>query len=480
MSKMLVGFVLVVLAWAGEDYYQTLGIPRTADQAAIKKAFKKLSLKYHPDKNTEDPKASEQKFMRIANAYDVLSDPDKRKIYDQHGEEGVKQSAQQGQQNMHHQDLFRQHFGNFHFQHGSQGGFGGNHFHQQQKVEGLYKNTDVIELSFATLSTLFRRTQIWMVNFYHPNCSHCRTMKDEWVSVADKLYGIIKVAAVRCDEEEELCEEYGVTAYPTIIYFPENTAQTHQVYSGNKAYQEIADFVVARMQSFVRLVNRENFAGFYEGDPGKAKIVLFTSRKSTPPLLKALSKEFKDRVVFGEVRSSEAELMARFGVTEVPSVLGLTADSQGIKYEGSNRRDEMERWVRDFLYKNKHEGPLVRELTKSLALTGTCGSSDAKMCYIWLTTKDDKDLTLPTLLAQEFSADPITFVWLDTSRYPYFASSFNGAKALIAKPKRKKFLDVSQYTAEKELSDLVSLVMSGGGEFVTLRTWPDLLETRDL
>jgi DnaJ family protein C protein 16 len=485
MSKILLCFVLVVLVWAGEDYYRTLNVARNADQAAIKKAFKKLSLKYHPDKNTDDPKAAEQTFMRIANAYDVLSDPDKRKVYDQYGEEGLKQSGQQGQQNMHHQDIFRQHFGNqgnfnFHFQQGSQGGFGGNSFHQQQKVEGLYKNTDVIELSFATLSTLFRRTQIWMVNFYHPNCKHCQTMKDEWVSVADKLYGIIKVAAVRCDEEEELCEEYGVTAYPTIIYFPENTAQTHQVYSGKKAYQEIADFVVARMQSFVRLVNHENFAGFYEGEPGQAKIVLFTNRKSTPPLLKALSKEFKDRVVFGEVRSSEAELMARFGVTEVPCILGLTGDSKGVKYEGGNKRDEMERWVRDFLYKNKHEGPLVRELTKSLALTGTCGSSDAKMCYIWLTTKDDKDLTLPTLLAQEYSSDPITFVWLDTSRYPYFASSFNGAKALLAKPKRKKFLDVSQYTEAKELSDLISLVLSGGGEFTTLRAWPDLLETRDL
>lgn len=484
MSKVLLSLLLFVLVLAGEDYYQTLGIPRNSDQAAIKKAFKKLSLKYHPDKNTDNPKASEQMFMKIANAYDILSDPDKRKIYDQYGEEGLKQNGGQGQQNMRHNDMFNRFFGqngNFHFSQGSNhGGFGGEHFHQQKQVfESLYKNTDVVELSFSSLNTLFRRNQIWMVNFYHPNCKHCRDLKDEWVNVADKLYGIIKVAAVRCDEEEELCEEYNVTSYPTIVYFPENTAQTHQIYSGKKVYKDIADFAISRMQSFVRLVNKDNFHAFYEGEPGQAKIVLFTNRKSTPPLLKALSKEFKDKVVFGEVRSTETELIAKFGVGELPSILGLTGESEGTRYEGGNKRDEMERWVRDFLYSNKHDGPLVRELTKSLALTGACGPTDAKLCYVFFADRNSKDLALPTALAAEFSADPVTFVWLDTARYPQYASAFDNLKAMIVKPKRKKYLDVSQLTTLKQASDYISLVLSGGGDFKSLRTWPDLVESRE-
>jgi DnaJ-class molecular chaperone len=72
----------------GLDYYKILGVPKDANDDIIKKAYRKLALKYHPDKNTE-PGAPE-KFREIAEAYDVLSDAEKRRIYDQFGEEGLK------------------------------------------------------------------------------------------------------------------------------------------------------------------------------------------------------------------------------------------------------------------------------------------------------------------------------------------------------------------------------------------------------
>jgi curved DNA-binding protein CbpA len=56
-------------------------VKKTATDEEIKKSFKKLAIKYHPDKNPDDPSAKE-KFQKIANAYEVLSDPDKRAIYD--------------------------------------------------------------------------------------------------------------------------------------------------------------------------------------------------------------------------------------------------------------------------------------------------------------------------------------------------------------------------------------------------------------
>ena len=57
------------------DYYKILGIPRNADQKAIKKAFKRLSLKYHPDKNRDNTEVAKAKFIEIANAYEILMDP---------------------------------------------------------------------------------------------------------------------------------------------------------------------------------------------------------------------------------------------------------------------------------------------------------------------------------------------------------------------------------------------------------------------
>jgi len=78
----------------GKDYYKILGISRNSDSSAIKKAYRKLALKVHPDKNKE-PDAAE-KFKEISEAYEVLSDENKRKIFDEYGEEGLKGQPNSG------------------------------------------------------------------------------------------------------------------------------------------------------------------------------------------------------------------------------------------------------------------------------------------------------------------------------------------------------------------------------------------------
>eukprot|EP00638_Chattonella_subsalsa_P013581 CAMPEP_0117779198 /NCGR_PEP_ID=MMETSP0948-20121206/1456_1 /TAXON_ID=44440 /ORGANISM="Chattonella subsalsa, Strain CCMP2191" /LENGTH=176 /DNA_ID=CAMNT_0005606689 /DNA_START=174 /DNA_END=701 /DNA_ORIENTATION=- len=81
-------------ALAGRDYYKILGVDRKADDATLKKAYRKLALQYHPDKNPEDKKDwAEKKFTEVSTAYEVLSDPEKRKVYDQFGEEGLEHGA---------------------------------------------------------------------------------------------------------------------------------------------------------------------------------------------------------------------------------------------------------------------------------------------------------------------------------------------------------------------------------------------------
>jgi molecular chaperone DnaJ len=67
-----------------QDYYQTLGVGRSSDADEIRKAYRKLARKYHPDLNPGD-KAAEERFKKVQEAYDVLSDDDKRKVYDQYG-----------------------------------------------------------------------------------------------------------------------------------------------------------------------------------------------------------------------------------------------------------------------------------------------------------------------------------------------------------------------------------------------------------
>ena len=108
-----------------KDYYKILGVERNASADEIKKAYKKVAIKYHPDRNPGN-KEAEEKFKQAAEAYDVLRDPDKRARYDQFGAEGVNGGAGFGGfggQGMDLNDIFRQ-FGDI-FGGGGFGGFSG-------------------------------------------------------------------------------------------------------------------------------------------------------------------------------------------------------------------------------------------------------------------------------------------------------------------------------------------------------------------
>ena len=94
------------MAQEKRDYYEVLGVSKGASEDEIKKAYKKLARKYHPDMNPGD-KEAEEKFKEAAEAYDVLSNPDKKARYDQFGHEGMSGAGGFG---------------------GSAGGFGGGGF----------------------------------------------------------------------------------------------------------------------------------------------------------------------------------------------------------------------------------------------------------------------------------------------------------------------------------------------------------------
>lgn len=102
------------------DYYEVLGVSKNADAAEIKKAYRKLALQFHPDKNPGD-KESEEKFKEAAEAYDVLSNEDKKRKYDQFGHAGLGNQGGFGGQDMSMDDIFA-HFGDIF---GNFGGFSG-------------------------------------------------------------------------------------------------------------------------------------------------------------------------------------------------------------------------------------------------------------------------------------------------------------------------------------------------------------------
>ena len=118
------------------DYYEVLGVSKSASADEIKKAYRKLAIKYHPDKNPGD-KEAEEKFKEAAEAYEVLSDENKKARYDQFGHAGMGGAAGGGYGGMNMEDIFSQFGDIFGSGFGGFGGFGGGGRPQQVRGSNL-------------------------------------------------------------------------------------------------------------------------------------------------------------------------------------------------------------------------------------------------------------------------------------------------------------------------------------------------------
>ncbi|CAK7209433.1 DnaJ-related protein scj1 [Sporothrix bragantina] len=175
-AALLLLFSLFQLALCAEDFYKILGLKRDANDREIKSAYRQLSKKFHPDKNPGDDTAKD-KFVEVSEAYEALSDPKTRKIYDQYGHDGLKKHQQQGGGGGHHDpfDIFSRFFG------------GGGHFGQPSERRG---------------QNLELRVQIALRDFYNGQtveftwdkqeiCEHCdgTGAEDKVVDMCDKCGG---------------------------------------------------------------------------------------------------------------------------------------------------------------------------------------------------------------------------------------------------------------------------------------------------
>ncbi|KAJ4956326.1 hypothetical protein NE237_013109 [Protea cynaroides] len=135
----VLSYALSVLA--GKSYYDILQVQKSASDEQIKRVYRKLALKYHPDKNQGNEEAN-KRFAEINNAYEVLSDREKRNIYDRYGEDGLKQHAAGGGRGggMNIQDIFSSFFG-------------GDSVEEEE--EKIAKGDDVIVELDATLEDLY-------------------------------------------------------------------------------------------------------------------------------------------------------------------------------------------------------------------------------------------------------------------------------------------------------------------------------------
>jgi molecular chaperone DnaJ len=161
------------------DYYEVLGVDKNADQKTIKKAYRKLAMKYHPDVNKDDPNA-EEKFKELSEAYGVLSDEDKRQRYDQFGHAGMDGFSQEDIfNNINFEDIFS----GFNFG-GGQGGFGsifedlfGGGFGGSPRNRGAGR--DLMETIEVTLEEVATGVSKDLDIRHRKTCPHCNGTRAE-------------------------------------------------------------------------------------------------------------------------------------------------------------------------------------------------------------------------------------------------------------------------------------------------------------
>lgn len=229
LSLFLLVAVLLPSVLSAEDFYELLGIERDATAKDIRRAFKKLALSMHPDKNPEDPKAHE-KFVKVNRAYEVLKDDDLRKKYDRFGEEGLKEDGQ-GQWNRYESWQF-------------------------YKTEfGLYdEDPEIVTLSKSDFEQSVFGEDIWLVNFYSPRCHHCHDLAPTWREFAKELEGVIRIGAVNCWDDRPLCTQQGVQRYPTLIQYP-----SRQEYKGQRKLKDLVRHALRQVKATVHSIWTGNF-----------------------------------------------------------------------------------------------------------------------------------------------------------------------------------------------------------------------------
>ncbi|CAO0803515.1 unnamed protein product [Mucor circinelloides] len=299
---------------------------------------------------------------------------------------------------------------------------------------------DVTELTPHNFGPAILDTdQLVAVEFYAPWCGHCQRLAPEWKKVATNLKGLVNVGAVDCDVETNkgLCAMYEIKGFPTIkLFSPElrkdkRTGQMTKVptdYQGPRDAKSMVDYFLSSQPSNVQFVKwnakdvkskksitLDNF--LQTKNETLPKALLFTNKPTTTPLYKALSVDFKNRMLTGEVKQSERNIVSEYGVESFPTLLIVSPEHGTVKFEGKLNRENLKAFMEKYALPSDKKSPpspppkkaaetpkkKAKEVIayntdkileeKCLKLTGN------SVCVIAITGDEDKQETLDTLNA---------------------------------------------------------------------------------
>nr|GMC90115.1 DnaJ protein ERDJ3A [Ipomoea batatas] len=402
-----------------------LGVDKNASQREIQKAFHKLSLKYHPDKNKE--KGAQEKFSEINNAYDILSDEEKRKNYDLYGDEkgapgfaggsGGDQggytyfTSGPGQNGFNFKPGSWQNMGgqggskSFSFSFGGAGnqgssfGFGlddmfsnffgggmggGSHSGGFSSSGRSQSGTRSTVKSIPSINSETYRNEIadkgitWLLLSYTSNLKDVESYESIIGKVASSLQGVLKVGKVNCKTDASLCKELGIHPRnaPKLFIYSFKSLETGSMleYHGDLDVKSLKSFCQEHLPRFSKRVNLNHFDLASEAAGGLPKVILLSTKKDTPVIWRALSGLYRKRLVFydAEVHDVSDPAVKKLGVDALPAVVGwLSNGEKHILKTGISVKDlksaiqDLSGLLENFERKNKKARPSQAESESS-------------------------------------------------------------------------------------------------------------------
>jgi len=465
----------------GADYYAILGVEEKADAAAIKKAYRAKSLEYHPDKCELDKDVCQTKFIEISTAYEVLSDPEKRKVYNRDGEEGLKEGAQSDDQA---RAMFRQFFGREPDGNVRIINRGGQMMFMEEGEPGpkedIYGDTNVTELTGDVYkSYIIERDEPWVVMFYKPNNDESVEVKPEYMKFADTFKEFLKVGAVNCREQRETCSGASIDDFPALRWFPEDKKSPPEVFEGTVNAKNLGKWANSLMPDYsTALEDKRQLRQWLDDAKGPA-VLLFTDKAAAPPMWKALSREFNGRATLGVILRCDKTGVFKTPIqreydVRVPGVLRLDPlDDVGKiaeKFDFQLKKDVIHLWIMKTIAQRKQAGPQAtfKEWSRERYEAGDCGPGDSQICFLWLKAGADPKVEQATRqLAHKYRTDPIKLMWASVELSPQLLEAFDlesseASDFFIAfRPKRKRFKLHEGALTFEELDSFVDGVMNG-------------------
>lgn len=187
----------------------------------------------------------------------------------------------------------------------------------------------------------------------------------QYENFAKENKGMFRITALDCEEFESVCNKELVNKFPTFRVYPAYPAPTQDYDEETVDMEKLKKLASRFIGSRVVEVNQNNFDTFINDNPGKPKVILFSDKKGTPLIFKALSSHFDKTLIFGLVRDTEQGIVSKYKVKTYPAVFLIKEkDGKAQKYEGKEYSyqaifDFINIYSETFVFRNNNEEQVV-------------------------------------------------------------------------------------------------------------------------